>query len=311
MEKLDLSVIILTGNEEIHMKRCLDRVCNVAKEVFVIDCFSTDKTLEIAQQYPEVTILQNKWVNHAVQFNWALDHAPIKTQWVLKLDADEYLTNELVEEMREKMPSLSDEYTGIVLHLRRVFMGRTIRRGGTNNVTQMRIFRYGMARAEVRQMDEHIELLEGKAIEFKGEWADDNLNNISWWTQKHVGYAIREAVDLLDIEYDLTGTATADANVQITEGAKAKRARKHSYAKKPLFWRSFAYFCYRYFLRLGFLEGKEGFMWHFFQGWWYRSLVDAKVWEIKKACGDDRSKMIEYLRDTYNINLTKHQLDED
>lgn len=311
MEKLDLSVIILTGNEEIHMKRCLDRICPVVKEVFVIDCFSTDRTLEIARGYDNVAILQNKWVNYATQFNWALDNAPIKTKWVLRLDADEYLTDELVGELREKLPSLSDEYTGIVLHLRRVFMGRTIRRGGTNNVTQMRIFQYGKARSEVRQMDEHIELIEGKPIEFDGEWADDNLNNISWWTQKHVGYAIREAVDLLDIEYDLTGTATADANVQITEGAKAKRARKHSYAKKPLFWRSFAYFCYRYFLRLGFLEGKEGFMWHFFQGWWYRSLVDAKVWEIKKACGDDRSKMIEYLRDTYNINLTKHQLDED
>lgn len=305
MEKLDLSVIILTGNEEIHMKRCLDRICPVAKEVFVIDCFSTDRTLEIARGYDNVAILQNKWVNYATQFNWALDNAPIKTKWVLRLDADEYLTDELVGELRKKLPSLSDEYTGIVLHLRRVFMGRIIRRGGTNNVTQMRIFRYGKARVEVRQMDEHIELLEGKAIEFKGEWADDNLNNISWWTQKHVGYAIREAVDLLDIEYDLTGTATADANVQITEGAKAKRARKHSYAKKPLFWRSFAYFCYRYFFRLGFLEGKEGFMWHFFQGWWYRSLVDAKVWEIKKACGDDKEKIIAYLRDKYNIYVTK------
>lgn len=303
MSCLDLSAIILTKDEEIHIRRCLDRICPIINQVFIIDCGSTDNTLTIAREYNNVIVLSHPWVNYATQFNWALDNAPIRTQWVLRLDADEYLTDELVEEMREKLPSLSNEYTGIILHLRRVFMGRTIRRGGTNNVTQMRIFRYGKARVEVRQMDEHIELLEGKPIEFNGEWADDNLNNISWWTQKHVGYAIREAVDLLDIEYDLTGTATADANVQITESAKAKRARKHSYAKKPLFWRSFAYFCYRYFFRLGFLEGKEGFMWHFFQGWWYRSLVDAKVWEIKKACGDDRSKMIEYLRDTYNIIL--------
>lgn len=303
MEKLDLSVIILTGNEEIHIKRCLDKICPVAKEVFVIDCYSKDKTLEIARGYDNVTILQNQWVNYATQFNWALDNAPVKTKWVLRLDADEYLTDELVAELREKLPSLSDEYTGIILHLRRVFMGRTIRRGGTGNVTQMRIFQYGKARSEVRQMDEHIELLEGKPIEFKGEWADDNLNNISWWTQKHVGYAIREAVDLLDIEYDLTGSAAADAEIQITEDAKAKRAKKHSYAKKPLFWRSFAYFIYRYFFRLGFLEGKEGFMWHFFQGWWYRSLVDAKVWEIKKACGDDKEKMKAYLKEHYNIDV--------
>ena len=303
MEKLDLSVIILTGNEEIHIRRCLDRICSMAKEVFVIDCYSKDKTLEIACKYDNVSILQNKWVNYATQFNWALDNAPIKTKWVLRLDADEYLTEELVEELREKLPKLSDEYTGITLHLRRVFMGRTIRRGGTGNVTQMRIFQYGKARSEVRQMDEHIELLEGKSIEFKGEWADDNLNNISWWTQKHVGYAIREAVDLLDIEYDLTGSAASDEKRQITEDAKVKRARKHSYAKKPLFWRSFLYFCYRYFFKLGFTEGKEGFMWHFFQGWWYRSLVDAKVWEVKKACGEDKEKIKAYLKANYNIDL--------
>ena len=303
MKKLDLSVIILTSNEEIHIKRCLDRICDVAKEVFVVDCFSTDKTLEIAKQYPEVTILQNKWVNHAIQFNWALDNAPIKTKWVLRLDADEYLTDELKTELREKLDALDDEYTGIILRLQRVFMGRTIRRGGTGNVRQMRIFQYGKARSEVRQMDEHIALLEGKPVEFQGEWADDNLNDISWWTQKHIGYAIREAVDLLDIEYALTGSATADESIQITEDAKTKRMKKHSYAKKPLFWRSFAYFCYRYFFRLGFLEGKEGFMWHFFQGWWYRSLVDAKVWEIKKACGSDTERMKDYIREKYKINV--------
>ena len=307
MEKLDLSVIILTGNEEIHIRRCLERICPVAKEVFVIDCYSKDRTLEIAREYDNVAILQNKWVNYATQFNWALDNAPIKTKWVLRLDADEYLTEELVEELRKKLPNLPNEYTGIILHLRRVFMGRTIRRGGTGNVTQMRIFQYGKARSEVRQMDEHIELLEGKPIEFNGEWADDNLNNISWWTQKHVGYAIREAVDLLDIEYDLTGSAASDEGRQITDEAKAKRSRKHSYVRKPLFWRSFAYFIYRYFYRLGFLEGKEGFMWHFFQGWWYRSLVDAKVWEIKKACDDDKEKMIAYLKANYHIEIKPDQ----
>ena len=152
-------------------------------------------------------------------------------------------------------------------------------------------------------MDEHIELLEGKAIEFEGEFADDNLNDISWWTQKHIGYAIREAVDLLDIEYGLTGSADADEHINISEEALAKRRRKHKYAKQPLFWRSFIYFCYRYFFKLGFLEGKEGFMWHFFQGWWYRTLVDAKVWEIKKACGSDVNKMKDYLKTKYNISV--------
>ena len=300
---LDISTIILTKDEEIHIQRCLDKICPVVKHVFIIDSGSTDKTLEIARNYSNVSIMNHSWVNYATQFNWALDNVPINTKWVLRLDADEYLTEELITELKEKLDTLDDDITGIILPLRRVFMGRIIRKGGTNNVRQMRIFQYGKARSEVRQMDEHIELLEGRPVEFCGEWADDNLNNISWWTQKHIGYAIREAVDLLDIEYDLTGSAAADENVHITEDAKAKRVKKHKYAKQPLFWRSFAYFCYRYFFKLGFLEGKEGFMWHFFQGWWYRSLVDAKVWEIKKACGNDKLKIKQYLKDNYNINF--------
>lgn len=297
---LDISVIILTFNEEIHIKRCLDRISPFVKSVFIIDSFSTDKTLEIAREYGNVTILQNKWTNYATQFNWALDNASINTRWILRLDADEYLTPELVEELKEKLPSLEQDITGIVFPLRRVFLGRTIRRG-MNQVKLLRLFQNGKAKSEVRQMDEHIQVIEGRTIEFKGEFADDNLNNLSWWTQKHVGYAIREAADLLDIEYDFANTGTSDDSKQISEQAHQKRMMKHKYAKQPLFWRSFAYFCYRYFFKLGFLEGKEGFLWHFLQGWWYRTLVDAKVFEIKKACGNDKEKIRQHLKEVYNI----------
>ena len=300
---LDISAIILVYNEEIHIRRCLENLSGFVKQVFIIDCYSQDKTVEIASGFDNVTVLQNKWVNHAVQFNWALDNAPIMTKWVLRLDADEYLTEELKREMEERLPSLSDEYTGVTFPLRRVFLGRIIRRGGTGHIKMLRLFQYGKARSEVRMMDEHIELLEGKTIEFVGEFADDNLNDLSWWTKKHVGYAIREAVDLLDIEYGLTNSSEAEKQQLLSPDAMSRRKRKLSYAKKPLFWRSFFYFCYRYFLKLGFLEGKEGFMWHFFQGWWYRTLVDAKVWEIKKACGTDVNKMKAYLREKYHIEL--------
>lgn len=314
---LDITAVILTGNEEIHIKRCLDKICPLVKEVFIIDCFSTDRTLEIAKGYNNVNILQNQWVNYATQFNWGIENAPIKTKWTLRLDADEYLCDELVKELEEKLDKEPDDVTGISFLLRRVWMGKTIRRG-LPPIRQMRLFRTGKARSEVRQMDEHIELLEGHGVDYNGEWADDNLNNISWWTQKHVGYAIREATDLLDIEYNLTGCASDDNNRNITKDACAKRIRKHLYTKKPLFLRAFLYFCYRYFFRLGFLEGKEGFMWHFFQGWWYRSLVDAKVFEIKQACGllgtkvenlsetellKTRKDLTEYLKINYKIKI--------
>lgn len=299
---LDLSVIILTYNEELHIRRCLDNITDIARQIFIIDCFSTDKTVEIAKLYPNVDVLQNKWINHAIQFNWALNNAPIKTKWVLRLDADEYLTEELKQELQNRLPSLSDNYTGVILPLRRVFLGRIIHRG-MPQVKLLRLFQYGKANSEVRQMDEHIQLICGETIEFKNEFADDNLNDISWWTRKHVGYAIREAVDLIDIEFDLTGSAKNDADLHISPQALAKRMKKHKYARQPLFWRAFAYFCYRYFFKLGFTEGKEGFLWHFLQGWWYRTLVDAKVFEIKMKCGNDREKIKTLLKRDYNITL--------
>ena len=299
---MDISVIILTYNEEIHIKRCLDRISKYVKNVFIIDSFSTDNTLEIAKEYNNVKILQNKWTNYATQFNWALENADINSEWVLRLDADEYLTPELIDELGHKLPTLGDDVSGVIFPLRRVFLGRVIRRG-MNQVKLLRLFRNGKAKSEVRLMDEHIQLLDGHAIEFDNEFADDNLNNLSWWAQKHIGYAIREAVDLLDIELDLTNAGKSDENKQISEQAHKKRMMKHKYARKPLFWRSFAYFCYRYFFKLGFLEGKEGFLWHFMQGWWYRTMVDAKVFEIKKACGNDKELIKKHLRKLYNINI--------
>lgn len=299
---LDLSVIILTYNEELHIKRCLDNISPIVKNVFIIDCYSTDKTLEIAKEYQNVSVLQNKWVNYATQFNWALDNAPIKTKWVLRLDADEYLTESLKAELKNNLHILDNVYSGIVVPLKRVFLGKEIKHG-MSQVKLMRIFKYGKARCENRFMDEHIQLIEGKTIEFKGEFADDNLNNLSWWTQKHIGYSTREVIDLLDIEYNIIGNANEDKDKVINEQAKNKRLLKHKYVKQPLFWRSFAYFCLRYFIRGGFLDGKEGFLWHFLQGWWYRTLVDAKIFEIKSKCGNDKDKIKEYIKASYNIEF--------
>lgn len=284
--KLDLSVIILTGNEELHICRCLDNVCPIAKDVFVIDCFSKDKTCELASKYDNVQVLQHAWptTKYAGQFNWALENAPITTKWVLRLDADEYLLPETITELQEKLPTLGNEVTGIVLKRRHIFLDKWMKKG-TYPVKLLRVFRHGKAICEQRLMDEHIQLLEGESVEFENDFCDHNLNNLSWFCHKHVDYAIREAADLLDIEYDLTGAAATDEGKNISDQAAAKRMKKHKYAMMPLFWRSFMYFCMRYFLKGAFLEGKEGFAWSFLQGWWYRTLVDAKVYELKKACG--------------------------
>lgn len=296
----DLSVIILTYNEEIHIKRCIESIQPIAKEIFLVDSYSNDKTLEIATDLG-AKVYQNKWENnYAKQFNWGLTNLPIKTKWVLRLDADEYLTPGLLKELKEKIPNLSDDITGVVFPLRRVFMNRTIKRG-TGTVKLLRLFQFQKAHCEQRLMDEHIHLEVGSSVEFKHEFADHNLNNLAWWTTKHNGYSIREAVDLLDIELGLVGHF--ENEVQLSKQAAAKRHKKLKYARQPLFWRSFAYFLYRYFFRLGFLEGKEGFLWHFLQGWWYRTLVDAKIYEIKKACGTDKEKIKTYLKTHYQIDI--------
>lgn len=299
---LDLSVIILTYNEELHIRRCLENVIPIAKKIYVVDCFSTDKTKEIASGLG-AEVVEHEWPgNQAEQFNWALNNLPIDTRWVLRLDADEYLLPELVQELQEKLPTLPDDVTGIIFNRRHIFMGKWMRRG-IYPVKLLRVFRYGKGMCEQRLMDEHIQLTEGHAVEFEHDFCDHNLNNLSWFCHKHVNYAIREAVDLLDIELDLTGAAETDDHKEISPQALAKRMKKHKYARQPLFWRSFAYFCYRYFLKGACLDGKIGFIWTFLQGWWYRTLVDAKVLEIKLQCGTDREKIKALLRRDYGITL--------
>jgi len=300
---LDISVIILTFNEEIHIRRCIENVSSIAKEIFVVDSFSTDNTCAIAKSLG-AKVYQNKWENnYARQFNWALDNLPLEAKWVLRLDADEYLTEELIEEFKRKFDYLDEDVSGIVLPLRRVFMNRHVKYG-IGKVMLLRAFRLKHARCEARWMDEHIQITDGKVVQFEHEFADHNLNNIGWWTTKHNGYSIREAIDLLDIELGLF-EGMNDGKVTLNDQASQKRKLKYSYAKKPLFLRSFVYFVYRYFFKLGFLDGKEGFLWHFLQGWWYRTLVDAKIFEIKKACGDDKDKIKKYILSNYGIDLNK------
>lgn len=298
-----LAVIILTRDESLHIARCIDSVKGISDEIYVVDSESTDDTCTIAASAGAHVVVHRWPGNHSEQFNWALYNLPVKAGWILRLDADEYVTPELAAELEQVLPGIPHDVNGLSVPLRRVFLNRILRRGN-RRITMMRIFRRGKGRCERRLMDEHIELSGGTVMELKGEFVDHNLNNLSWWIQKHVGYAIREAVDLLDMEYDLTGAANDDAGRMISDQAKSKRMKKHKYSRLPLFWRSAAYFVYRYILLGGFTEGKEGFLWHFLQGWWYRTLVDAKVMEIKRRSGGDRERILRILADEYGINLT-------
>ena len=299
MEPLNISAIILTFNEEIHIERCIRNLQRVCKDIYIVDSFSTDKTCEIAKDLGAY-VFQNKWENsHSKQFNWGLQNLPITTDWILRMDADEYLSDDLMSEMRIKLSDLPDNVCGVTIPCLRIFMGKYIKHGIIPLIL-LRLFRKGHAACEEKLMDEHIQV-DGDIVDFQYPFYDHNLNGLTFWTQKHNNYSTREAIDLLDIEYNLSGNLQEFKNIGVH--TTAIQAKKKKYVRLPLFWRSFAFFCLRYFIRLGFLDGKEGFLWHFLQGLWYRTLADAKVYEIKKACGNDKDKMREYIKEKYGYTL--------
>ena len=285
---MDLTVIILTYNEELHIRRCLENISDIAKDIIIIDCYSTDRTKEICGEFSNLRFISHKWPgNQAAQFNWAIDNLEIKTEWILRLDADEYLLPELKAEMQSKVPTLDSSITGIEFKRRHIFMGRWMKHG-IYPVILLRMYRTGCGRYDNRLMDEHIVLSRGDSVVFEHDFCDHTLIDISEYCRKHIRYSIREALSLLDDEscQKITGLGK-----QATE----KHKKKSKYIQMPLFWRSFFYFLYRYIFKGGFLDGKEGFVFAFIQGWWYRTIVDAKILEAEMACGYDKAKMMEYL----------------
>jgi len=278
----DISVIILTKNETLHIGRCLDRLRDLnPRQIFVVDCFSTDETKSIVESFssslqlqfetPAINIVEHEWPGlHAKQFNWALDNLPIKSKWVLRMDADEYLTGETIERLKTELPKMPDDVTGLRFELKRRFMGGEIRHG-TNGILLLRVFQYGIGRCEERAMDEHIVLSRGQCVDLDGAFYDDNLNTFEWWQEKHRGYAKREAMDAISLFN----------NPERLKNPSATDKKKIKYYKLPPYFRAFAYFFIRYFLKLGFLDGLPGFRWHFWQGLWYRWLVDREIGKMK------------------------------
>lgn len=277
---MKVTAVVLTFNESLHLDRCLESLKKVVSDVWVVDCFSTDDTVNIARRHG-AHVVQNQWVNYATQFNWALSQLPAGTDWVLRIDADEYLTPDLIAEMELRLPTIGQEVKGIYCSRRMTFQGRLIQHGGVFPVRVLRLFRWGYGQCENRWMDEHIKVT-GPTVDLKGELIDDNLNSLTWWTDKHNKYASREAIDLLNLEFDFMPRDTV-ANIRTGKQDGVKRWLKEEvYARLPGGFRAFIYFIYRYVLRLGFLDGQAGAAFHFLQGFWYRYLVDAKVSEVRR-----------------------------
>ena len=277
-----LTVVILTYNEERHIARALDSVARIAARVFVIDSQSSDRTAAIAEARG-ATVLQHRFVNQAKQFQWALDSAPIETPWIMRLDADEVVSPALAAEIEARLPTLAADVAGVNLKRRHIWMGRWVRHGGRYPLELLRIWRRGQGRVEDRWMDEHVLVSGGSTVTFAHDFADDNLNDIGYFIDKHNRYATREAIDVLNKRLGLFATPD-DAAVRTSPQAATKRWIKEKvYNRIPFTLAAPAYFIWRYVFQLGFLDGRTGLVYHFLQGCWYRFLVGAKTLELERA----------------------------
>lgn len=321
MKKLDVTTIILTYNEELHIRRCLENVCPFSKKVYVIDSPSTDRTVEICNEFENVEVVVHKYPgNQATQYNWAIDNLKIDTEWTMRIDADEYYLPELMEEMQQKVPSLPKDVTGIEFKRRHIFMGKWVKHG-IYPVIMMRMCRTGCGRYADRLMDEHMVLNQGRSIVMDNDFCDHSLINVSDYCKKHLDYAQREAAVILAESYDLKAESKQSGQFSdlkedesLGKQAEAKHKKKGGYNKLPLFWRSFAYFVFRYICKGGFLDGKEGFVFAFIQGWWFRMMVDVKILEARKGLElkgycleslneEGKSALKGYIKDNWKISL--------
>jgi glycosyltransferase involved in cell wall biosynthesis len=298
---VDLSVIILTNNEAKHIERCIRSLLPITDKIFIIDSFSTDNTVALAEQ-SGATVIQNPWVSYAFQFNFGIQNNPFQTKWLMRMDADEYITPELARELQTSLAAIPENTSGLYIKRRVVFMDQWINHGGYYPIWLLRIWRRGLGVCEELWMDEHIKLSSGTTAQLQHDIVDHNLNNLTWWTQKHNNYAIREVIDLLNIKYNFGNKETVTPDFW---GSQEQRTRflKIKYANLPLFTRPFLYFLFRFIVKGGFLDGKKGLIWHFLQGFWYRFLVDAKIYEVYQRAGKEKESIVSHFRTEYGKDL--------
>ncbi|SKB11585.1 Glycosyl transferase family 2 [Planktothrix sp. PCC 11201] len=268
------SIYILTANEEIDIADCIDSAL-LSDDIIVVDSFSQDRTVEIAQQYP-VRVLQHRFESHGKQRTWMLQEIPTKHDWVYILEADERMTPELFAECLQAIQS--QDYIGYYVAERVIFLGNWIRRSTQYPRYQMRLFRkdkvwftdYGHTEREVcdgptgfiRETYPHYTCSKG----------------LSRWIDKHNRYSTDEAVETL--RQLQTGTVNWKDLLLGSSEVERRRALKDLSLRLP--FRPLIRFIYMYFFLGGFLDGRSGFSWCVLQAF-YEYLILLKVWEVENS----------------------------
>lgn len=271
----NLSVLLMTYNEEANLANALRSVENWADDIYVVDSFSTDGTLDIARAYG-CGVLQNRFESYCAQRNWALHNAPFRTEWVFVLDADEWVTDELRDEITALIKS-NPTQNGFFIRRRHTWMGHSIRHG-LNTAWILRLVRRGTARCEDRIVNEHL-LVNGTTEFLKNEFVHEDHHGLTDWIAKHNHYATLEAIEIL--------RGRCDDQVQLRPlGSTVERIRwlrTSVYGRAPRMLRPFFLFFYRYVIRGGFLDGRAGFAFQFLQAFWFHFLIDLKLTELERG----------------------------
>jgi glycosyltransferase involved in cell wall biosynthesis len=274
-----LSIIILTHNEEKNIEACLKSISKLNCPVFIVDSGSTDSTLTIAQNF-DVKISHHPFQNYGQQRNWALKNLPINTPWVLNMDADHRMTEQLSKEIEQIFSNtIAESINGFLISRRTIFLGKWIKYGGHYPVYHAILFRKGFGYCEDKLYDQHF-VVEGQCGTIKSDMIDTLTDSLSSFTERHNRWATLEAEDQISAYSKKNKEELVQAKF-IGNAQQRRRFSKSIYEKFPLFVRPFIYFIIRYFFKFGFLDGKTGLVFHFLQGFWFRFLVDAKIYELK------------------------------
>ena len=273
----DVTALIITKNEELNIGNCIKSLVGFCSRILVIDSGSEDKTKLISKQLG-ADLYYHEFETHAKQRNWALNNCNITTKWVLRIDADERLTPDLIKELECLMKEHdNDDVNGVTIEAWLFFLGKKIKHG-CHNKRKLMLFKTGKGYIEDRRMDEHTLLTEGRAVSAKQRFIHYDFKDMTNWINKMNWYATKEVLDYVDyIEGKNQVFDSQDKQISAT-----RKKKFGFYYRLPLFIRCWMLFIYFYFFKLGFLDGKEGFVYHWMYHRWYRSLVDAKILEYKK-----------------------------
>ena len=290
-----ISVVVLTYNEARNLGACLESVSSLAGEIFVVDSGSNDGTVDVAKRYG-AQVLIHTFETHAKQWNWALRSLPFSHEWALCLDADHRVTAGLAGEIaglfggeagaretqRQAPGTLLEKMGGFYVKRRQVFRGRWIKHGGYYPKYMLKLVRHDQAWCDERELLDFRLYVKGPTWLLRHDVIEANQNeaDISFWIAKHNRFASLQAEEEMGRARGKAGWAVMPSLF----GTPDQRIlwMKERWYGMPLYVRPFIYFFYRYVLRLGFLDGKEGFVFHFLQGFWYRLLVDIHLDDLRR-----------------------------